>query len=85
MIDTTRGEVFTLIAQHLLVMVPQIDFSDACCSIGVGVCVVYVRVYIKNDCLDLEDFQMCAAKMSTLKQLCVITLVAIWICSVLVA
>ena len=45
MIDTTRGEVFTLIAQHLLVMVPQIDFSDACCSIGVGVCGLCARSY----------------------------------------
>ena len=47
------------------------------------VCVYYV--YVKNHCLDLEDFQMCAAKMSTLKQLRIITLVAVWICSVLVA
>ena len=45
MIDTTRGEVFTLIAQHLLVMVPQIDFSDACCRIGVGLWGLYARLY----------------------------------------
>ena len=45
MIDTTRGEVFTLIAQHLLVMVPQIDFCDACYSIGVGVCGLCARLY----------------------------------------
>ena len=45
MVDTTRGEVFTLIAQHLLVMVPQIDFSDACCSIGAGLWGLCSRLY----------------------------------------
>ena len=87
MIDTTRGEVFTLIAQHLLVMLPQIDFCVFVMHVTalVWVSVVYVRVHIKNDCLDLEDFQMCAAKMSALQQSRFNTLVAAWICSVLVA
>ena len=50
----------------------------------VWVCVVYVRVYIKNDCLDLEDFQMCAAKMSALQQSRFNMLVAAWLCNMLV-
>ena len=80
MVDTTPRWI-TLVAQHLLAMLPHNSFCDVCYNIGV--CVYHV--YVKNYCLDLEDFQMCAAKMSTLKQLRIITLVAIWICSVLVA
>ena len=45
MVDATHREVFTLIAQHLLVMVPQIDFCDACYSIGVGASGLCARLH----------------------------------------